>query len=97
MLLEHLGRLDLHHLPQNPHLYLLARITGQERRGFIEALPYNSDEDFYKFAFRAANKEAENLGLDGVIYPDAAYLATQPQRTPNDAFLRNYGRVISRV
>ena len=72
----------------------IARITGQERRGFIEALPYNSDEDFYKFAFRAANKEAENLGLDGVIYPDAAYLATQPQRTPNDAFLRNYGRVI---
>lgn len=72
----------------------IARITGQERRGFIEALPYNSDEDFYKFAFRAANKEAENLGLDGVIYPDAAYLATQPQRTPNDAFMRNYGRVI---
>ena len=72
----------------------IARITGQERRGFIEALPYNSDEDFYKFAFRAANKEAEKLGLDGVIYPDAAYLATQPQRSPNDAFMRNYGRVI---
>tara|TARA_B100001057_G_scaffold238936_1_gene239185 strand:+ start:755 stop:4615 length:3861 start_codon:yes stop_codon:yes gene_type:complete len=72
----------------------IARITGQERRGFIEALPYNSDEDFYKFAFRAANKEAEKLGLDGVIYPDAAYLSTQPQRSPNDAFLRNYGRVI---
>lgn len=72
----------------------IARITGQERRGFIEALPYSSDKDFYKFAFRAANKEAENLGLDGVIYPDAAYLATQPQRSPNDAFLRNYGRVI---
>lgn len=72
----------------------IARITGQDRRGFVEALPYNSDEDFYKFAFRAANKEAENLGLDGVIYPDAAYLATQPQRSPNDAFMRNYGRVI---
>ena len=72
----------------------IAKITGQESKGFIEALPYNSDEDFYKFAFRAANKEAEKLGLDGVIYPDAAYLATQPQRKPNDAFLRNYGRVI---
>lgn len=72
----------------------IARITGQDRRGFVEALPYNSDEDFYKFAFRAANKEAEKLGLDGVIYPDAAYLATQPQRSPNDAFMRNYGRVI---
>ena len=72
----------------------IARITGQDSRGFVEALPYNSDEDFYKFAFRAANKEAENLGLDGVIYPDAAYLATQPQRSPNDAFMRNYGRVI---
>ena len=72
----------------------IARITGQDRRGFVEALPYNSDEDFYKFAFRAANKEAENLGLDGVIYPDAAYLSTQPQRSSNDAFMRNYGRVI---
>ena len=72
----------------------IARITGQERRGFIEPLPYNSDEDFYKFATRAAIKEAEKLGLDGVIFPDAAYLSTQPQRRPNDAFLRNYGRVI---
>lgn len=72
----------------------IGRITGQERRGFIEPLPYNSDEDFYKFATRAAIKEAEKLGLDGVIFPDAAYLSTQPQRRPNDAFLRNYGRVI---
>jgi len=63
-------------------------------KGFQSAEPYNNDADFYKFATRAIIKEAEKLDLDGVIIPDAAYLATQPQRRPNDAFLRNYGRVI---
>ena len=75
-------------------LMKVANVTGQDSRGFVAQLPYNSDEDFYKFAVRAANKEAEKLGLDGVIYPDAAYLATQPQREVSDAFMRNYGRVI---
>ncbi len=63
-------------------------------KGFQSAEPYNNDADFYKFATRAMIKEAEKLDLDGVIIPDAAYLATQPQRSPNDAFMRNYGRVI---
>jgi len=75
-------------------LMKVARITGEARRGFVAELPYSSDEDFYKFATRAAIKEAEKLDLDGVIFPDAAYLATQPDREINDAFMRNYGRVI---
>lgn len=66
------------------------------KKGFQAPEPYNSDADFYQFATRSAIKQAEKLGLDGVIFPDAMYLATQPQRSPNDAFLRNYGRVIDK-
>ena len=87
--------------PDGDDLQTLAEIAKKTKvtdgkKGFQAPEPYNSDADFYQFATRSAIKQAEKLGLDGVIFPDAMYLATQPQRSPNDAFLRNYGRVLDK-
>ena len=68
-------------------------------RGFQAPTPYatkNADSQFYEFATRSAIKQAEQLGLDGVIFPDAKYLSTAPGRSENPAFEKNYGSAVNR-
>lgn len=68
-------------------------------RGFQAPTPYatkNADSQFYEFATRSAIKQAEQLGLDGVIFPDAKYLSTAPGRSENPAFEKNYGSAVNK-
>ncbi len=68
-------------------------------RGFQAPTPYatgKADSQFYEFATRSAIKQAEQLGLDGVIFPDARYLSTAPGRSENPAFQKNYGSAVDK-
>lgn len=69
-------------------------------RGFQAPTPYatsKADSQFYEFATRSAIKQAEQLGLDGVIFPDAKYLSTAPGRSENPAFQKNYGSAVDKA
>lgn len=69
-------------------------------RGFQAPTPYatsKADSQFYEFATRSAIKQAEQLGLDGVILPDAKYLSTAPGRSENPAFQKNYGSAVDKA
>ena len=69
-------------------------------RGFQAPTPYatgKADSQFYEFATRSAIKQAEQLGLDGVIFPDARYLSTAPGRSENPAFQKNYGNAVDKA
>ena len=69
-------------------------------RGFQAPTPYatsKADSQFYEFATRSAIKQAEQLGLDGVIFPDAKYLSTAPGRSENPAFQKNYGNAVDKA
>tara|TARA_B000000557_G_scaffold23032_1_gene17364 strand:- start:1948 stop:5877 length:3930 start_codon:yes stop_codon:yes gene_type:complete len=76
--------------------------TTNGQKGFQAPEPYDNEDDFTRFAVRSIMQEAEKLGLDGVIFPDANYLATQPQRmggrpeqiVASDPFIRRYGKIL---
>ena len=76
--------------------------TTNGQKGFQAAEPYDNEDDFTRFAVRSTMQEAEKLGLDGVIFPDDKYLATQPQRmgarpekiVESDPFIKRYGKIV---
>ena len=88
-------------------------ITTNGTEGFQTPTPYsnrnNADQRFYEFATRSAIQQAEKLGLDGVVFADARYLATAPGRDEDAitgfsevgnvsaAFSRNYGSAIDKA
>jgi len=76
--------------------------TSNGSKGFQAPLPYDNEDDFTRFAVRSIMQQAEKLGLNGVIFPDANYLATQPQRmggrpeqiVASDPFIKRYGKIV---
>ena len=74
---------NLKSTPEGKRLVQLAKVekeTAEEARfggktGFYAPPPYSNTSDFNQFAVRAMVKEAEELGLDGIVFPDYRFFA----------------------
>lgn len=54
--------------------------------GYIQDVPFKTQSAFNQFALRAAVREAEKLGLDGVVVPDWADMSVMPGRLDSTEF-----------
>lgn len=72
-------------------------IESNGAKGYAPKTPYSDDGSYHEFSVRSAIREAiDDNNIDFVVFADPLYLANAPGRTPNDAFLRNYGPAVDK-
>lgn len=62
-------------------------IASGGSKGYMQDVPFKTQASFNQFALRAAVREAEKLGLDGVVVPDWADMSVMGGRLSEREFL----------